>query len=43
MSTRRRKGDGKKLKSDVDWTDVEQILFEAEIVARWSKNPFYIS
>ena len=42
MSTRR-KGDGKKLKSDVDWKDVEQILLEAEIVARWSKNPFYIS
>ena len=42
MSTRR-KGEGKKPKSDVDWKEVEQILIEAEIVARWSKSPFYIS
>lgn len=35
--------DGKEAEYDVDWKDVEQILLEAEIVARWSKNPFYIS
>jgi len=42
MSARRR-GTGRKIKHDVDWKDVEQILLEAEIVARWAKNPFYIS
>lgn len=42
--------DQKKVKTEttvnenqVDWKDVEQILLEAKIVARWAKNPFYIS
>ena len=42
MSAYRRDED-KKLKQDINWKDVEQILLEAKIIARWAKHPFYIS
>jgi len=49
MPTRQRR-DKKKNRRDkeangneVEWKDIEQILLEAEIIARWAKNPFYIT
>ena len=41
MSTRRSREKEKNPKFDGD--DVEKILQEAKIIARWAKNPFYIS
>jgi len=43
MSTRRSREKEKNPKFDVDGDDVEKILQEAKIIARWAKNPFYIS